>query len=227
MFDVMKVAREIKEARLTKNMTQMELAEEMGVSYQAVSNWERGNSMPDIGKLESLCGVLGIELDRLLGVKRQVESIQKVMDATGGKAESALSLDDISTAAPLMKPDEIEKCVEDTLEKQTEIELWMLSGLAPFVEQATLESLAERLEEVSAGELLGVAPFLGQSTLGKLVEKLDEITPEELLGLAPFLKKESVNGLAMKITTVDFSMVSALAPFVDKEVLGKMIKNIK
>lgn len=44
MFDTMKVARAIREARISKNMTQMNLADEMGVSYQAVSNWERGVS---------------------------------------------------------------------------------------------------------------------------------------------------------------------------------------
>lgn len=44
MFDTMKVASEIREARIRKNMTQMDLANEIGVSYQAVSNWERGVS---------------------------------------------------------------------------------------------------------------------------------------------------------------------------------------
>ena len=44
MFDTMKVARKIREARNARNMTQMALADEMGVSYQAVSNWERGVS---------------------------------------------------------------------------------------------------------------------------------------------------------------------------------------
>ena len=44
MFDTMKVAKRIKEARMAKNMTQMNLADAMGVSYQAVSNWERGVS---------------------------------------------------------------------------------------------------------------------------------------------------------------------------------------
>ena len=48
MFDTNTVAKNIKEARIGKNMTQMDLADAMGVSYQAVSNWERGNSMPDI-----------------------------------------------------------------------------------------------------------------------------------------------------------------------------------
>ena len=54
MFDTMKIAAVIKQARIDRNMTQMNLADAMGVSYQAVSNWERGNSMPDIAKLEDL-----------------------------------------------------------------------------------------------------------------------------------------------------------------------------
>ena len=44
MFDTMKIAGKIRQARIDKNMTQMALADEMGVSYQAVSNWERGVS---------------------------------------------------------------------------------------------------------------------------------------------------------------------------------------
>ena len=45
MFDTTKVAKRIKEARVAQNLTQMQLADAMGVSYQAVSNWERGDSL--------------------------------------------------------------------------------------------------------------------------------------------------------------------------------------
>lgn len=38
MFDTLKTAKTIREARTKKNMTQMELSDLMGVSYQAVSN---------------------------------------------------------------------------------------------------------------------------------------------------------------------------------------------
>lgn len=51
MIDMNRVGKCIKNARTNKNMTQLELADIVGVSYQAVSNWERGNSMPDIAKL--------------------------------------------------------------------------------------------------------------------------------------------------------------------------------
>ena len=71
MFDVEKIAKRIKETRIEKNMTQGDLADLMGVSYQAVSNWERGNSMPDISKLEDLCGFLEISVGELLGIENK------------------------------------------------------------------------------------------------------------------------------------------------------------
>ena len=44
MFDMSKIGKKIKTARTEKNMTQMNLADALGISYQAVSNWERGVS---------------------------------------------------------------------------------------------------------------------------------------------------------------------------------------
>ena len=155
MFDTMKVAKEIREARIAKNMTQMNLADEMGVSYQAVSNWERGGSMPDIGKLEELCHILDLSLDQLLGVKRQVENVQKVMDYANGKEES-LSLEAIGDAAPLMKPDMIRHLTGDIQDE--EVDLGELCGLAPFVDKEVLSMLAARVKEVTMGELCWRAP---------------------------------------------------------------------
>ena len=44
MFDTLKTARRIRQARIERNLTQMALADQLGISYQAVSNWERGVS---------------------------------------------------------------------------------------------------------------------------------------------------------------------------------------
>ena len=66
MLDMNKVAKNIKNARTKKNMTQLELADIVGVSYQAVSNWERGNSMPDIGKISDIAKALDIDVTELL-----------------------------------------------------------------------------------------------------------------------------------------------------------------
>lgn len=44
MFQMSKVGKTISAARKAANMTQMELADQLGISFQAVSNWERGVS---------------------------------------------------------------------------------------------------------------------------------------------------------------------------------------
>ena len=44
MFDTKETGRKISEFRKVRNMTQMELADRLNSSFQAVSNWERGVS---------------------------------------------------------------------------------------------------------------------------------------------------------------------------------------
>lgn len=67
MFKMQEIGSRIAEARRAQGMTQPELAEKMGISFQAVSNWERGESMPDIAKLPELAAILGMSIDALLG----------------------------------------------------------------------------------------------------------------------------------------------------------------
>lgn len=93
MFDTVKIGRKIAELRKGKNLTQFELADAMGVSFQAVSNWERGNSMPDISKLAELSEILGTTVDELLGKKNTV--VEKIInnekiDAAGASCDEIL-----------------------------------------------------------------------------------------------------------------------------------------
>ena len=81
MFDTIKVAKRIRDGRNAKNMTQMELADKLGVSFQAVSNWERGASMPDISKLSDLSEILSISISDLLGSEDKSSiSVEKVIE---------------------------------------------------------------------------------------------------------------------------------------------------
>lgn len=52
--------------RKEKGMTQEELAEKLGVSPQAVSKWENGQSCPDISLLPRLSAIFGVTTDLLL-----------------------------------------------------------------------------------------------------------------------------------------------------------------
>ena len=52
--------------RKEKGMTQLELADRMGVTDKAVSKWERDVSCPDIASMPRLAEVLGATVDELM-----------------------------------------------------------------------------------------------------------------------------------------------------------------
>ena len=68
-MDIEKIGKTIKEARVSKGMTQTELSNVLLVSDKAISKWERGICCPDISLLIPISEVLNIDLYELLGNK--------------------------------------------------------------------------------------------------------------------------------------------------------------
>ena len=60
----------IAKLRKEKNMTQEQLANLMGISYQAVSKWENGLSSPDVSSFPILADTFGVTIDELFGRER-------------------------------------------------------------------------------------------------------------------------------------------------------------
>lgn len=58
----------IAELRKTKNVTQQEVADAIGVSFQTISKWETESSMPDITLLPVLADYFQVTVDQLLGL---------------------------------------------------------------------------------------------------------------------------------------------------------------
>ena len=61
-----KIGLYIKKLRKEKGITQQQLADKLSVSFQAVSKWETGETLPDTGLLLDLCNELGTTADALL-----------------------------------------------------------------------------------------------------------------------------------------------------------------
>ena len=57
----------IRRLRKERNLTQEELAEQLNVTFQAVSRWENGTGMPDISQIVPLSNVFGVTTDVLFG----------------------------------------------------------------------------------------------------------------------------------------------------------------
>lgn len=70
----------IAKLRKAKNMTQKELADKLYISDRAVSKWERGLSMPDIGILEALGNNLGVSVSEILKGEEIKEMTKKSYD---------------------------------------------------------------------------------------------------------------------------------------------------
>ena len=60
-----RIGERIRAARLRKGLSQMELGEKLGVSFQAVSSWETGKFIPDPDHLPQLADTLDLSLDAL------------------------------------------------------------------------------------------------------------------------------------------------------------------
>ncbi len=73
-MNIKKVGEQIAALRKAKGITQNELGERIGVSFQAVSKWERGETLPDITLLPDLAKILETTTDYiLLGSEKVVE----------------------------------------------------------------------------------------------------------------------------------------------------------
>ena len=74
----MEIGSKLKEARTKTEYTQEQVAEEIGVSRQTVSNWENGKSYPDIVSLIHLSDLYFITLDELVKEdKKMIEHLDK------------------------------------------------------------------------------------------------------------------------------------------------------
>lgn len=64
------LAENLKRLRTMKNLTQEQLADELGVSVQSVSRWENDNSYPDIECVPEIARFFRVTTDELMGVNQ-------------------------------------------------------------------------------------------------------------------------------------------------------------
>lgn len=62
----LKVGTRVAELRNINNITQLELAEKLGVTDRAVSKWETGGGYPDIALLPQIADIFNVSIDYLL-----------------------------------------------------------------------------------------------------------------------------------------------------------------
>ena len=69
-MDQLKIGKFIAECRKQKKLTQLQLADKLGITDKAISKWERGIAMPDASIMLELCDILCISVNELLNGER-------------------------------------------------------------------------------------------------------------------------------------------------------------
>ena len=247
MFEQQRIGANIMKARKAKGYTQMTLADALGVSFQAVSNWERGQTCPDIANLSELSRVLDLSIDALLGTRRaaeitreiaedktpelQPEELQQVAPLlTGEPADKAASVSasDFAALAPLapfLSEEFLGEAVITLYERTGSLDGAM--SLAPFMAEDDIGELASLIvpKEGVAG-LTKLAPFMNEDELGDFVlAQFQKGGLKDINSLLPFLNDNVLCELAEQLLKKgDLEAILPLAPFLDEDVLDEIAR---
>ena len=199
MFDMRKIGKRIAELRKSKNITQMALADMMGISFQAVSNWERGESMPDISKLGELSEIFGVSIDDILCNKRAAEIVEEI---SAGEKPSDITPEELTETVPLMAPRQAEESIKENKNKMT---ISQLASLAPFMNEDDLGEMAKEAAK-NGGTLEDIAvlaAFMNEDDLGEIAKEAVKNggTLEDIAVLAPFMDEDDLGEIVKKIVS--------------------------
>ncbi|MBQ8507060.1 MAG: helix-turn-helix transcriptional regulator [Clostridia bacterium] len=174
MIDNIRTGRLIAELRLSRGLTQQQLASMLGVSHQAVSKWESGQALPDIATMLELTRFFGIAIEQL--ITEQIEAPEEEKEIK----ESPLAAKEVR-----------------------DMNLQQLVQMAPFMSKEAVEEIVMGMQErLSAGQLVKIAPFVRPECLEALLEKhAPELDWDALRKLAPFMSRDAVDALARRIAS--------------------------
>lgn len=128
----------LKRLRKEKDLTQEDLAEVLGVSFQAVSKWERGESYPDITVLPEISAFFKVSIDDLLGINKaeNEKEIKKLIEEHDNLTDSRLIYESITN-------------LRNKYPNDFRIELRYMSYLIFFNDANTVQKQTKKVENKS------------------------------------------------------------------------------
>lgn len=226
-FNMNQTGRRISELRKKQNMTQMELADKLGISFQAVSNWERGSTMPDISKLPELAQIFNVTTDDLLGDASGLLRSAAKGDLEQYMETNPVTMEELAEAAPLLLPDQAEKGFEKLTQDKPLPSLHEIMGILPFISNDLIDELALKIyEKEGVGEVEAFMPFLSQETKQTIAQREYERDGiHGLASLAPFLDRDYLTSLAKDTLEKDgIKAISPIIPFLDQEIIAQFVR---
>lgn len=249
MLDLRRIGAYISRLRKDQDWTQLELADQLNVSHQAVSKWERGDSLPDIGTLPQVAGLFGLTVDDILNAgnhadHREHPHMGRIVEEIAGNrpgqvAEMVnagkLEMEELVEVAPFVKASALHKVTEGI--DSSALTLDVIMRLAPFLGRDTLDELIRQVEEDTLGwqsinwhSIQGLAPFISRETLDRLVDQVADgpVDANRIMSLAPFLNRDRIGKLLGEVEADQLNpdLLASLAPFMDQGTLSRMVTGL-
>ena len=202
-------------------MTQVELADWLGISYQAVSNWERGNSMPDINKLPELAAIFNISLDDLIGEKSILVEAAVNNELVERIAQNEISEEDVDNALPLLKPSQVETIVKDSDLLRSKKHKINVTAFLPYMNEDDVRDLALAAFE-DGKSVKKFLPFINEDDIMALAEKTFE-NGQSVTHFLPFIDEDQVRKLADRTLETGES-INAFLPFLSEDDIRDFVR---
>ncbi len=156
MFDTVKFGAFLANLRKNADLTQSELADRLGLTRQAISRYECGDSFPDISILREIAGVYQIPVSLLISAGDPTDGEAEILRAVAeGRDVKEASAADINSLAPWLKPSILNRLAE-SMGKQG-IDISALLNLSEYMTEADTRKL---MQNVTFDSLSDMDPLL-------------------------------------------------------------------
>lgn len=217
-FDMQRTGALISRLRKERGMTQMQLADALGISFQAVSNWERGQSMPDISKLPELAELFDTTIDELLGRRCPVLEQAAAGQLNEHLQNAAVTVQEAAEAAPLLPPEQAAALAEHAVDSAPSDEAIDLSALLPFMSTSQVDALLEK--RLATNDYAPLLPFCSTAAIDEAVQARLE-SGQSIAPFLPFLSNAALKAawdarIARGESTAEF------LPFMPTETIDRL-----
>ncbi len=226
MFDMNKIGKKISSLRKQSGLTQMELADRLGISFQAVSNWERGNTMPDISKLPELAEIFGCSMEEILGDERKAKIVQ---DLAVGQTPVDVKAEDLADIAPIVSDEQFKQTYEQAETNGMEMDFETLMSIVPYLDDDVLGDLIKNFSKYgfTIKQACSIAPYLNDDVLDEMANSIvtEGTSVKDISELAPYISEETLSKLAEKYLSKGISVyeLTHIAPYMDSEDISKLV----
>lgn len=228
---MMNIGKTIADLRKANNMTQSEVAELLGVSYQAVSKWERDESLPDITMLPKIADLYHISIDQLLRGGFEMKK-EEVIEAKKIVEEASMNIQEEKEDSF----DELEdKSLGDRINEYVNKEITSsfaqaFGSLAPMMKPKKIDKVLKK-RKFKVGEIpKDTYEYLGNDLMDQMVESVDEMdewTYHEMIEMLPMSSSSTKNKIVDKVCQghlADYALDEML-PFLNRTQIRTLLEN--